>query len=440
MENAKKTISRNLGKIIMKPSSKEKYRKNDKAFTRERKLTFSQAVIFMIRKSMKSLQNSLNEFFNEIDDNETTITASAYSQMRKNLSHKIFIDLNKDVIVDAIYSEDSEDSDIKLDYYKGFRVLGIDGSKIFLPNSEDIRSEFGTIKNKNQNGTYADYSAGLGSVMYDVLNNIAIDSILAPANSSEQKLAEDHIAVCSKNDLIIGDRGYPSYRLCGTILEKKSQFIFRCSRSSFKGAQRLFESELTENQVTLKRKDLSCKNDCDLPEEIPVRFVKVILDSGEIEVLMTSLLDSKKYPREDFKNLYWLRWGIETYFDILKNRLNLENFTGKSSESVRQDFFSTIMVSNYESIMTADAQEVLDLKKDNKYRQKINKSVSFNIIKNNVIELFHTYGNDADKLFEKMDKLFLMNPSPIRDKREFERNTSARKALGFHKRQKKVVF
>lgn len=427
----------------MTPSSKEKYRKNEKAFTRERKLNFHQAVIFMIRKSMKSLQNSLNEYFNEIDDNETTITASAYSQMRKNLSHQIFIDLNKDVIVDTLYSDnldDSDDSDIKLDFYKGFRVLGIDGSKIYLPNSKEIRSEFGVIKNKNQNGTYADYSAALASVMYDVLNNIAIDSILAPANSSEKKLAEDHIAVCSKNDLIIGDRGYPSYRLCAKILETNVHFIFRCSRSSFKGAQKLFESELFENQVILKKKDFSCKDDCDLPKEITVRFVKVILDTGEEEVLMTSLLDSKEYPVEDFKNLYWLRWGIETYFDILKNRLNLENFTGKSSESVRQDFFSTIMVSNYESVMTADAQEVLDSKKNNKYKQKINKSVSFNIIKNNVIELFYNYGDKPDKLLKKMDKMFLMNPSPIRDKREFERNTSARKALGFHKRQKKVVF
>ncbi len=425
----------------MDPSSKEKYRTNEKAFTRERKLSFSLSVLFMLRKSMKSLQNSLNEFFNQIDGNRTTVTSSAYSQMRKNLSHKIFIDINQKAIIDEIYSDDSDDSDdsdIHLDYYQGLKVLAIDGSQIYLPDSDDIRSEFGVIKNKNQNGRLPDYSGALVSVMYDVLNNIAIDSKLVPAYSSEKKLAEEHIALCRKNDLIIGDRGYPSYKLCAKILGQEADFIFRCSRASFSGAQELFENDLFENQVILKKKEFHCKEDSDLPEEMSVRFVKIILDTGEEEVLITSLLDTEKYPTEDFKHLYWLRWGIETYFDILKNRLNLENFTGKSSESVRQDFFSTIMISNYESIMTADAQEILDAKKANKYDQKINKAISFNVIKNNVIELFYSYADNKDEMYEKLDQLFLMNPSPIRDKRLFERKTTARKALGFHKRQKKT--
>ncbi|MDA3821416.1 MAG: hypothetical protein PF450_02225 [Bacteroidales bacterium] len=113
--------------------------------------------------------------------------------------------------------------------------------------------------------------------------------------------------------------------------------------------------------------------------------------------------------------------------------MNVQLFTGKSSESIRQDFFSTMMVSNYESVMTSDAQEKLDAKENNK-------AVFFYAIKNNVIELFYSYGDNSDILFEKMDKMFLMNPSPIRDKRSFDRKTSARKALGFHKRQKKIVF
>jgi len=424
----------------MKPSTKDKYRKNEKAFTRERKLGFSLAILFMLRKGMKSLQNSLNEFFNQIDGNFTSVTASAYSQMRKNISHEIFIDINKDLIVKEVYSDVTGDSDIQLDFYKGFRILGIDGSWIYLPDSEDIRSEFGEIINKNQNGKLSGYSGALASVLYDVLNNIAIDSKLAPAHSSEKELAKEQIALCGKNDLIIGDRGYPSYELCSFTMEQGADFIFRCSTNSFKGAQKLFSSDLFENQVILKRKDSSCKDDKSLSEEMTVRFVKVILDNGEEEVLITSLIDAEKYPRDDFKNLYWFRWGIETYFDILKNRLSLENFTGKSAEAVRQDFFSTIMVSNYESIMTSDSQKKLDAKIDNKYEQKINKAVSFNVIKNNVIDLFYFYGNNSDELYERMEKLFLMNPSPIRDKRFYERKTTDRKALGFHKRQKKYVF
>ena len=40
-----------------------------------------------------------------------------------------------------------------------------------------------------------------------------------------------------------------------------------------------------------------------------MRLVKVILDDGEIEILATSLLDDKIYKTNDFKILYWKRWG-----------------------------------------------------------------------------------------------------------------------------------
>ncbi len=66
----------------------------------------------------------------------------------------------------------------------------------------------------------------------------------------------------------------------------------------------------------------------------------MVLPSGEIEVLATSLMDEQKFQTGGFKELYFLRWGVETFFAKLKGRLSLENFTGKSVESVKQDFFS----------------------------------------------------------------------------------------------------
>lgn len=85
-----------------------------------------------------------------------------------------------------------------------------------------------------------------------------------------------------------------------------------------------------------------------LPIEITVRFVRVKLSTGETEVLVISLKDNN-YSRESFKEVYGLRWGIETYFSVLKGRLNLENFSGKSKEAVLQDLYATIFISNLES-------------------------------------------------------------------------------------------
>jgi IS4 transposase len=71
-----------------------------------------------------------------------------------------------------------------------------------------------------------------------------------------------------------------------------------------------------------------------LPEEITVRFVRVRLSTDEIEVLVTSLLDEEKYTAQMFKELYHLRWGVECFFGVLKERIKMDNFTGKTVISV----------------------------------------------------------------------------------------------------------
>ena len=45
---------------------------------------------------------------------------------------------------------------------------------------------------------------------------------------------------------------------------------------------------------------------------------------------MTSLLDSEKYPTKIFKELYFMRWGVEPFYDELKNKLKVGCFTGYS--------------------------------------------------------------------------------------------------------------
>jgi len=150
-----------------------------------------------------------------------------------------------------------------------------------------------------------------------------------------------------------------------------------------------------------------------LPEEIQVRFVSVRLDTGELEVLVTSLLDEDLYPIEDFKDLYFLRWGVEGFYALIKERLGIENFTGKTVEAVKQDFYSTLFITGLESILTADVdQQLLAKSNENELEQTVNNQVSFNAIKNHVIELFYT-DLDTSTILETLTEWFLMNPTYI---------------------------
>ncbi|NRS88082.1 hypothetical protein HNQ02_000992, partial [Flavobacterium sp. 7E] len=154
---------------------------------------------------------------------------------------------------------------------------------------------------------------------------------------------------------------------------------------------------------------------------LKVRLIRIVLSNGEIEVLMTSLLDSQIFPASIFKELYFLRWGIETFYDELKNKLKLEYFTGYSKASIEQDFFCTIFISNLQSTIINDLQDDLKLKnKNTKLDYKINTNLSYGFLKNRILELLF---KDAplDEVFEELENLFLKNTVPIRLNRNNKR-------------------
>src|SRR6185369_12662418 len=161
----------------------------------------------------------------------------------------------------------------------------------------------------------------------------------------------------------------------------------------------------------------------------------------EVEVLATSLLDESKFSNEDFNYLYSLRWGAETFFSKIKGRLALENFTGKTVESIYQDFWSTVFISNIETIMVEDVEEDINTNKpDDKKDQKINKAVSFNAIKNMAFEIFFNE-SDQDRVISKLTTLFRMNPIIVRKDRQVPRKKiSNTRSFNFQKRKRKHVF
>ncbi len=344
-----------------------------KSFTRDRKLSFNLLIILILQKSVKSVQNSINEFFDKLCSGITPATTSAFTQARRNLCHSAFISLNKEGIVTPFY----EDGCFKK--WRGYRLLAVDGSKLVLPPSNEIRDQFGYLETTDNKGNpQGEYNAALASVLYDVLNGLAIDSILSHCRSSEQNLAIDHLKHVNAGDLLLFDRGYPSYEYLASIAQRSADYVGRCSRGSFKQAQVMFKDDTITSLVTTIKPNPSLSKkklkELGLPQKLTVRFIRVILSTGEVEVLVTSLLDESITP-DIFKELYYLRWGIETYYHILKSHLSLENFSGYTVESVKQDFYAMVFMTSLEAILIDEAQAVLD-DKTNANKQTVNRAIS----------------------------------------------------------------
>ena len=412
------------------------HRWTGQAFTRVRSLTFELVLVMVLRKSVKSLQNVVNEAMSWLG--VETVTASAYSQARYKLKHTAFIELNRKAVVGTMYG----DGDYKT--FWGFRIVAVDGSKIVLPDTEEVCGEFGTIAYSG--GKTAEIEGerpyALASVLYDVMNRVALDAVLGRARAYEVDLAVAQLAHTRPGDLLLLDRNYPSYRMLAEFARHRREYAVRCSAASFAQARRMLKGEGPDSLIATLT---PCAGQAaevkalGLAASIRVRFVRVLLATGEFEVLVTSLLDAAKYPPAGFLELYGLRWGVESFYGLLKTRLELENFTGTGAEAVRQDFHATVYLSGLESILTAPAQAKLDAK-EVRHPQTVNRAVSFNAIKNEAFDLL--MGDlETGPLLEKLTALFLTNPSLDRKGRNPPRiKTSARGLLDFQRRQKKHCF
>lgn len=98
--------------------------------------------------------------------------------------------------------------------------------------------------------------------------------------------------------------------------------------------------------------------------KLHLRMLKICLSDDNYEVLLTNL-PTEEFCTEQLAELYHMRWSIETAYETLKSRLQIENFTGIKAPLLLQDIYSTIYVSNLAEDIILEAQQELDEKNKN---------------------------------------------------------------------------
>ncbi|WP_321316457.1 hypothetical protein [Labilibaculum sp.] len=140
---------------------------NEKDFTRDRVLTFSITLLFMMNFLRKSLALEIFNFVKNIK--VKSFSKSAFVQCRKKINPLVFKELSQ-VLTHEFYTDNDES--VKL--WKGFRLLAVDGSRITLPDTKELRGIYGATKNQSTTSVVQ----GRLSVLYDVLNNYWIFRIM----------------------------------------------------------------------------------------------------------------------------------------------------------------------------------------------------------------------------------------------------------------------
>lgn len=401
----------------------DRHRTSPKHFTRQRRLTFVNTVVFLLQKTLRSIQTHLHAFFESLGQWSEAVTASAWCQARLKLGHTAFIELNEEAVIQTLYAAESGSFAVRR--WNGFRVLAIDTSLVRLPNTQALGQEFGWVGCSNERGRYGRFPQARLSCLTDVLNRIALQTFFVPWEEGERQVASRHLARMEASDLAILDRGFAGYELFAQFVQAGRHFVCRCPTSSFGAVNALFKANVAgqSRQVPLQadRHHKEALRQAGLPEVITVRLVTVRLPTGELEVLATNLLDEERYPTECFAELYYYRWNVETYYGLLKGRLDLENFTGLSPEAVRQDVYATVFVSNLETILTRPVNEQLaEPSRALKHRQQVNHAVGFHALKSQAVALLLSR-RPVPEVVAKLERLFLANPTVVRPGRQVPR-------------------
>lgn len=372
-----------------------------------------------------SYQRELNAFCKTLLDQDYSIrgvTAGALSQARAKLNPWAFQRLTE-VNVNTFYQE------AEYKKWKDYRLLAIDGSVINLPYSKDIAQEFGYEEYQQ---TTKKKCMARCSLLYDVENQITIDGQIGGYRTSELVLMYAHLEHIKPGDLILADRGYALSSVFHKILGKGADFCIRVRTDKWNIVKEFMASSEEDKLVEFEM-DNKTKKKMRLPLNTPpirLRLIKVKLEDGTIEVLATSLFDTVDYSIALFKELYHKRWGVEEVYKMLKNRINLEMFSGKTARSIYQDFYSKVlMMSLCSTISYPIEQKVREEYKasvtGNKHDQCINKADAMAQTRNSFIPLF--LKKKYCKTLKVFDTIIYSSRQIIRPGRKFKRKIQSNK-------------
>jgi hypothetical protein len=415
MRKKNEAIMEEVKAFILVDQVADKYKDKPSDFTRTRKLPFKHLVLFMLRKLYKSLALEISEFYKELQERRCTLSKSAFSQARQKLSPVFFEDLLKK-FNHAFYTDNEEG----VKTLQTMRILAVDGSTLDLPYSQELAQAYGTHSNQYDRVRYVKARV---SVMYDLLNGMILDGVLQAFEQGESVAALKHIGCCQKGDVVVYDRAYASFDMVYTHRQAGLHVLMRM-KPSFSHQLRAFaQSDLEDTRVFMQANQKQCLKDKAYGKQaqVQVRLVKFKLDNGEQALLLTTLLDEQAFPIALLKHIYGMRWGVETRYDVLKNVLQVEYFSGYTQKAVLQDFYISLFLMNMQVLLTEQLQEPIQAKYSHrKYAYQVNTAVAIAHLKKSIVALF--VSKQPDEILSELKESFLAHVEPIRPGRKYPRH------------------
>ena len=301
----------------------------------------------------RGYQHILDAFWHDAKVNEVAlpvnepISTAAFCNARKKLAAAAVRQLLRDA------SDEFDTLHGPRHRLHGRRVLAVDGCKMPVQRASELWEEFG--------GPSDGYVPQITvSVLFDVIAKMPIDAVIGPCAADERAELSRLLASTRDGDILVLDRGYPSYVMIELFIEHGLDFVVRVPASGgFPAVEEFVRSGRDEAEIVLAPAPghpahllLTAKK---------LRAVRRIGPDGEPQVFLTKL-SRCQFSHAAICDLYQRRWQIELFYRLEKSDyVGHHQFHAKSPDGVRQEVFAFLLFTAINRTLMAAASKTRDV-------------------------------------------------------------------------------
>lgn len=296
----------------------------------------------------KSLSNAVSRVIAWLAVAGETIPSAdtgGYSKARKRLPFKVVESLLERSAVTLTSQVKPEQR------WCGRRVKAYDGTTILMSDTAANQKDYPQHSNQK---TGCGFPLAKLVVWFCGTTGAVLDVAIAPFKTSEWQLARRLYAKLQSEDVV--DSAYGTYGDLALVLANGADAVFRkhhARKCDFRRGQKL---GIGDHVVQWQRpqecpQSMSHEEFAALPTYLEVREVHLLIQQpgfrpSEI-ILVTTLVDPKRYRKDKLAQLYQLRWlATEVNFKHLKTTLQMEMIAAKTPEMVQKDIWTHLLAYN----------------------------------------------------------------------------------------------
>ena len=317
-------------------------------FTEQSSLSLADWATFLSFKEDKTLQSDIENYISNYKPELDIPSKQFISSQRSYIKPIMFQDISKRYLELIDYKDDNQ----TFKTFKGFRLCAGDGSDFEIPDFPETRAEF-NIKNTPK---YRKPAMCKFSSIQDILNGFILDGTVSDYKAGELPLMHQHLQnvknmIIPEKTIWTLDRGYPAMELYARIIEMNSYFIVRLRKDSYIEERMNITKEDSPISLKITKDRLKKFHDPELKNiyskkwTIDLRIITITNKNGEKYSLLTNI-PKEVLGTKEIGEIYKLRWGIETNYNTMKNRIYIENYSGKRRICIEQDIYSKFLKFN----------------------------------------------------------------------------------------------